>query len=776
MTFLAIALLSSAISLQQGDATVRSELSSHGTSVGQPVVYSVTIRSRSAEDPLIEMPPLPAGLQIVGTSSSTQVEIAMPGGRTNVVRQDYQIVASRPGAYTLLPATVRIGGAVYRTDKQDLSVGAGAGQRSSADSPIKLRTIIVPKSPYVGQQILIKLDALLAMDEHFRSVRPPSYDPPAPSGFWIQDLPDPISSDIETIDGVTTEVQTFQRAYFPLSAGRFIIPPGRLVYDVRGGVFFAPESREVFGDSIVVDVRPLPEAGKPSTFTGAVGEYKVMRGVDRSTAGAGDAVTYTLMVEGTGNVKSLPPPAFPKLDYADVYPPSEDATLRVVNGVVGGTRTFQWVIIPRRAGTLEIPAVNYSWFNPKTERYDSAGVDPIRIAVTPAVSIATAGGDTAVRPIRHRRPAGLAAFARTRTFLALQLAPLAILALVFFMRRHSGGIRAQLRATRNALTMRLVVLDAQARNDPREFYGTAIAITAEASALAPALTDRSNALSERLRAARYAPELPSLESRLSDAVEVRGLVDAAFADARKGARNRSRTAAPVVTAMLVSAAMAFATPAHAGIGKSGVPHAVRLYEQHDFRGAAAELSKVVAVDPSNSTAWYDLGNAYYRGDDPGRAAWAWLHALQIEPRSKDVAHNLTIVNARRATAAVQSWFPVSSAELAWLAAGCWWLCILAAIVHVVRPRSVTRIGGLLMATACATTLIMLTARWVGPDVVVPVGHGASLYSAPTTRTDVRDPFEVGDAAQIIRRQGDWLLVRTSSLEEGWVAVRDVLTL
>jgi hypothetical protein len=772
----AIALLAGALSLQQGDITVRSELSAHGTSVGQPVVYTVTVRTKSAEDPLIEIPSLPAGLQIVGTSSSTQVEISMPGGRTSVVRQDYQIVATRAGAYTILPAAVQIGGRTYRTERQDLSVGPGTAQRTSEDSPIKLRASIEPKLPYVGQQLLLKIDAMIPVDARYQPLRPPSYDPPAPSGFWIQNLPDPISADVQTIGGVSYDVQTFQRAYFPITAGQFTIPPARLIYDMRGGVFFAPETREVLSDSLTVEVRPLPAMGKPSTFTGAVGEFEVARGVDKSTAGVGDAITYTMMVDGTGNVKALPPPAFPRLDNADVYPPSEDARLRIVNGVVGGSRTFAWVIIPRRPGTLEIPAVQYSWFNPKTERYDSASVNPIRITVTPAVSIATAGGDTVLAPMSQRPASRLATFARTRAFLALQLIPLALLALILFLRRRSGSAGAQERARRNELTMRLVVLETLARNDPRGFYGEAIAIVGEARGMAPSLAERTDALVERLRAARYAPEVPPLDARLADLAEVRALVDSAFAKTETRTRTRGGRTPVIIIAVTAGAIFGHAREAGAGTRGYSVPRAVQLYEQHDYRAAARELSAVVSANPSNATAWYDLGNAYYRSDDPGRAAWAWLHALQLEPRNGDVAHNLTIVNARRATVAVQTWFPISSAELAWLAAICWWLCMAAAIAHVLRPRTATRVGGLLFATACATALIMIAARWVGPDAVVPAGHGASLYSAPTTRTDVRDRLEVGDAAQILRRQEDWLLVRTSSFQEGWVPVSAVLTL
>jgi hypothetical protein len=51
-----------------------------------------------------------------------------------------------------------------------------------------------------------------------------------------------------------------------------------------------------------------------------------------------------------------------------------------------------------------------------------------------------------------------------------------------------------------------------------------------------------------------------------------------------------------------------------------------------------------------------------------------------------------------------------------------------------------------------------------------------MYASPTKRTDTTDRFEVGDAAEIMKREGDWVLIRTSSFVQGWVPSSDVLTL
>ncbi len=604
------------------------------------------------------------------------------------------------------------------------------------------------------------------MDPRFRPARAPSYDPPSPAGFWIQDLPDPISGELQVIRNRSYEVQTYQRALFPLTAGTFTIPPARLIFDMRGGVFFGSETREVMSDSLQVTVRPLPDAGKPAAFRGAVGSFTVTGELNRSTAGERDAVTYTMRVEGTGNIKSLPPPPFPAVPNVDVYPPSEDAALRIVNGVIGGVRTFQWVLIPRRAGDIVVPAVEYAWFDPAVEQYRTASTSPLQLAVTPASAVAATPGDTTLAPLRTTGGSHLGTVVQRPWFLLLQLVPLGALGVLLFLRRRPAHA-ADARSRRSALNTRIRELEPLARTDPRAFYATAIVIVADIRALSTdaSIQSRCEDIALRLRSAMYAPAQPDDAARATDVAFIRSLLDDV---AQAGSANSSVGVALLLCGALAAGASARqGTPFQAGITQ---------YVQGDYAGAATAFRQHVQQTPLDATGWYDLGNAHYHAGDAGRAVWAWLHARELEPRGRDIAHNLGLLDASRAEATVQHWFPISTAELTVLAAACWWLALLCAGVYVVRRRAGARVAGLLFATACATALIMLGARIAGPGTVVPAGQGAPLFAGPTARTDRRGTLEVGDAASIIRREGEWLLVRTTDYREGWVRTASVADL
>src|SRR5690606_32942474 len=202
-------------------------------------------------------------------------------------------------------------------------------------------------------------------------------------------------------EGRTIETQTYRRAYFPLAPGSYRFPPARLHYEVRRGFLYAPETRELVSDSVPLVVLPLPEAGRPATYNGAVRRLTLRASIAPGRSGAGEAATLHVEVEGTGNVKALPEPRLPDLEGAEIFPPSQDSRVDVNDDRVGGTKRFRWMIVPEQPGTLVIPPIEYDVFDPELRSYIVLRTDTLRVEVAPVV--AGAANDTALRPLRLRR-------------------------------------------------------------------------------------------------------------------------------------------------------------------------------------------------------------------------------------------------------------------------------------------------------------------------------------------------------------------------------------
>ncbi|HEX6694688.1 MAG TPA: BatD family protein, partial [Longimicrobiales bacterium] len=223
--------LTLALPVPQDGVRVRADLSSRTTAAGSPVSFIVTATIPGRGTPVFSTPRFDREIRVVGTYTSQETHIMMPGGRETVVRQEYRIVAGMPGEYTMPAVAVRVDGAEYRTAPLELTVLPSSSRDS--DTPIRLETTLSPPTAYVGQQLVLGMAAIMPLNSRTPILRGPSFDPPAPDGFWIQDLPERITIETDVVDGEPVEIQTYRRALFPLSAGRFTIPAGRIVYETR---------------------------------------------------------------------------------------------------------------------------------------------------------------------------------------------------------------------------------------------------------------------------------------------------------------------------------------------------------------------------------------------------------------------------------------------------------------------------------------------------------------------------------------------------------------
>lgn len=248
------------------------------------------------------------------------------------------------------------------------------------------QTRAVPDTVYVGQQVTYEATTLVDDVARTRLRANPNYTPSEVSGATVYDFPfDMARVDDVTLGGTHYRRFVFRRAAFPLAPGRLVIPPSTLQYtlpDVDG--YFAPlRTTTVTSDSAVVTAVPLPAAGRPVGFAGAVGDVRDSLVLDTSSWRVGDPVSVTLRLTGVGNLRLLPRPEL-AVPWATVTPAAERIAWDSTGIVVRGAKEFDWVVTPRIAGDLVFPAVRYDYFNPATRQYAAATTPSVRIAVTTA--------------------------------------------------------------------------------------------------------------------------------------------------------------------------------------------------------------------------------------------------------------------------------------------------------------------------------------------------------------------------------------------------------
>lgn len=252
------------------------------------------------------------------------------------------------------------------------------------DNELFIRTVIEPAEAYVGQQVVMSIYIYSTIQLSNVSVtREASTD-----GFWSEDLLGPtrrLRFEDQFIGQSHFRVALLRRvALFPLREGTLTIGAPQLeastgfrsIFSRRGGTV----ARQ--GVPVQVQVRPLPTEGRPDGFeTGNVGRYNVSARVDRQSTKVGEPVTLTLTVSGRGHLKNVKLPPLRELEGARVYEPRMSDAVLDQGGRIGGERRWEYLILPQKAGPLEIPEVTLDYFDPELERYMSKTSKALTVSV-----------------------------------------------------------------------------------------------------------------------------------------------------------------------------------------------------------------------------------------------------------------------------------------------------------------------------------------------------------------------------------------------------------
>lgn len=202
---------------------------------------------------------------------------------------------------------------------------------------------------------------------------------------------------------------------YPQKSGKLKINSG--TYDVTletvdyvsNGYYATPVPKKhnitTTSNSLTVNVKPLPTPA-PISFNGAVGDFDVTATLNPEQLRTNEAARYQLIVSGTGNIKHLAEPTVPLPATVEEYTPTGESNARFNGSNMQGTYTATYTFIPKVTGELEIPAWEFSYFNPSTGQYVTKQLPAFNRMVVKGVSGTTSSSsetmDTgAIRDIRH---------------------------------------------------------------------------------------------------------------------------------------------------------------------------------------------------------------------------------------------------------------------------------------------------------------------------------------------------------------------------------------
>jgi len=338
-------------------------------------------------------PEIPDFQVLGGPNQSTAMQF-VNGTMSQSISYSYVLRAAKTGEFTIAPAKIKLNGNVIESNSltvnviqgaqpQQQSQQSGGGQQqqqaksSSGNNDLFARVEVSKKSVYLGEKITVDLKIY----NRVTLVNLDGWKLPSFEGFWSKET----SSNAqfqwqnEVVDGVQYQTGLVKQfVVYPQKTGNVTIDPLEFIAVVRerssgrshsvfdqffGG--YEDSQRPVKSNSVTINVKPYP-SGKPSDFSGLSGNLKMTATLDKTETKSNEAVNLKVTYSGDGNLYQLQAPALEFPPDIEAYDPKISDNIKVSANGVSGSRTFEYVLIPRYAGEFKIGPFSFSYFNPST--------------------------------------------------------------------------------------------------------------------------------------------------------------------------------------------------------------------------------------------------------------------------------------------------------------------------------------------------------------------------------------------------------------------------
>lgn len=377
-------------------AQVKFTSSADRTTVGTGEQFEVTFSLNGNGSDFT--PPNFDNFQVLSGPNVSTSMTSINGSTTMSNSYSFDLTPVKVGNYTIGPASITVNGRRLTTSAISIKVikghsvpqnnqaqAAGPPDNSAASANVNLAKSLFIKADvdrtnvYQGQQLIVtyKVYTSVGIEDSQVDVIP------SLNGFWSEDVKQGQQTQwrVETYKGRQYNVADIkQTILFPEHAGNLTIDPLGMTFVVRVQVPSRDFMDQFFGNfkevnykakslPVTIHVKPLPEAGKPESFAGAVGKFNIESSVDKTELKANDALNYRVKLTGSGNIKLLNnlnvnfPPDFEKYDPKITDTVTEDAS------GLSGSRSYSYLLIPRHQGDFTIDPLKFSYFNPSTGRY-----------------------------------------------------------------------------------------------------------------------------------------------------------------------------------------------------------------------------------------------------------------------------------------------------------------------------------------------------------------------------------------------------------------------
>ncbi len=363
-------------------------LDASSITTGEAVELSIAVEGTTlAKEPVIESVD---GLEINYLGPSSRVNF-INGKYFASINHRYEIIAFKPGSYTLGPFEVKI-------KNEKLTVNAVTLQVSGGVNQSKALTPAVDDASPLGDKLFMEME--LGKSRLFLGEKTPLKIKVYFSEITIDEISYPVINQKEfvldqmnkpnqrktSINGRSYQLVEFSTNITPVKSGKFTLGPAHLnctvlIKQQTNDSFFSNFKKypfELKSSQLMINVLPLP-TGKPANFSGGIGQFKIQATGQPTEVLQGEPITLKLIVTGNGNLQTINAPFLNNDQGLKVY----DAQKKNSGKGETGQIHFEQVVIPIDHKVKQIGPFNFSYFDPYQGSYRQATAPAIPVNVKP---------------------------------------------------------------------------------------------------------------------------------------------------------------------------------------------------------------------------------------------------------------------------------------------------------------------------------------------------------------------------------------------------------
>ncbi len=332
-------------------------------------------------------PPNFENFRVVGGPNQSISNSWINGKRSFSKTYSYFLSPQTRGKIVIGQATIDVKGETYKTSPVEIEVTAavetpkdGNNAEYVASENVHLVAEVSNSNPYLNEAITVTYKLYVSHDvsitSQWREIDTPKY-----ADFWSQNIDN--QNNYRVMDGKYNGqdyryVILRTTVLYPQKIGELDIEPLTLdvPIDVQGS------RRDIFGRRVMervnktisagrrtIEVKPLPLAGKPDGFNGAVGEFQFDVTTNKTKLDANESLQMDVKITGKGNLKLFTTPSLKLPSSLEVYEPERSEKVTTTMSGMQGSITESYTIVPQFKGTYPIQPISFSFFDPKTEKY-----------------------------------------------------------------------------------------------------------------------------------------------------------------------------------------------------------------------------------------------------------------------------------------------------------------------------------------------------------------------------------------------------------------------